>query len=105
MPVLRSARRPAAVLVRGGVRVPVLPLDVPSGRAGDGGRTATADRGRTGIGGGGVTYDEAMSLIRGNSTREVARVGAGFGVAWRFGRPVLLGAGRQFIDYTPTRED
>lgn len=51
-----------------------------------------------------MTFDEAMDGIR-RSSRTAIRGGAGFEVGWRFGRPVMLGAGGGHIDYTPTRDD
>jgi hypothetical protein len=52
---------------------------------------------------GGVTYDEAMAVIHRNGKRTVVR--ADMEIGWRFGRPVVLGKGARFIDYTPTRDD
>lgn len=45
-----------------------------------------------------------MEAIRRNSNT-ATRDGAGFEIGWRFGRAVMLGEGRQHIDYTPTQDD
>lgn len=52
-----------------------------------------------------MTFDEAMAYIRKNPKRTVVRATTGMRVAWRFGREVVLTAGRGFIDYTPTDVD
>jgi hypothetical protein len=50
-----------------------------------------------------MTYDEAMKVIHRTEKPTVSR--PGMPVGWRFGRPVLLGSGNTFIDYTPTEAD